>query len=148
MRIRLMVLLLGLGMALQVLADSRGSVFVYQPNGGSYRVESPAPRYDPRSPYSNFRQYPQNNPPRFQGQLPPQYYERHRGAGQQRWNGHHRNDSHRLHSRDGRFRSDFNRPQRGQRHEPRNFSRPPMIRERRDYRVQGQRNFNSRSYQR
>ncbi|HCJ28232.1 MAG TPA: hypothetical protein DHV63_02795 [Pseudomonas sp.] len=147
MRIRLVVLLLGLGLALQVQGDSRGSVFVYQPNGGSYRVDSPAHRYDPRSPYSNHRQYPQNLPPRYQGQLPPQYYERHRG-GQHRWNEHRRNEVRRLQQRDGRWRSNIDRPQRWQHNEPRRSGRPPLIRDRHDYRVQGQRNFNNRTYQR
>lgn len=147
MRIQLMVLLFGLGLGLQVQADSRGGVFVYQPNGGSYRVESPAPRYDPRSPYSNHRQYPQNTPPRFQGQLPPQYYERHRGNGQ-RWNEHRRHEGYRSHSRDGRFRSDMKRPHPGQRYDSRQFHRPAPIRERHGYRVQSQQHFNSRSYQR
>jgi hypothetical protein len=86
MNIRMAVLLLGLGFGTHVCADSRGGVWFYQPDGGSYRVESRSYQYDPRSPYSHYRQYPQNLPPRYQGQLPPQYYDRHRGSDRHRWN--------------------------------------------------------------
>ena len=148
MRIRYMILLLGLVVGLQAQADSRGGVYVYQPNGGSYRVDQPAQRYDPRSPYSNYRQYPQNLPPRFQGQLPPQYYERHRGTDQHRWKGHHRDKGHHLHQRDGRWRADVERPHRWSRQDPRHSSQPPLNRHRYDYRAQGQRSFDNRMYQR
>lgn len=149
MTVRLLILMLGLGLGIQAHADSRGGVYVYQPNGGSYRIESrPSYRYDPRSPYSNHRQYPQNLPPRYQGQLPPQYYDRHRGVDRNRWNQDRRNETHRLQRRDDRGRPDLDRPQRWQPDDPRRFSRPPLIRDRHDYRVQRDRNFGNRGYSR
>ncbi len=54
MNIRMMLVAIGLGLATQASADSRGGVWVYQPDGGSYRVESGPRVYDPRSPYSIF----------------------------------------------------------------------------------------------
>jgi hypothetical protein len=85
MGIRMTVVLLAMGLATQAYADSRGGVWFYQPDGGSYRVESRSYGYDPRSPYPQHRQYPQNLPPRYQGQLPQQYYDRHRGSGRSGW---------------------------------------------------------------
>lgn len=126
MNIRTIVLLLGLALTAPVHADAPGRVWVYQPDGGSYRIGSGTHRYDPRSPYSQHRQYQQNLPPRFQGQLPPQYYDRHRGLDrQQRWNNgprpgldrpqrwqhEHRQGSHRRHGMN--LRHDYRQPQRG-----------------------------------
>ena len=64
------------GLASHAAADARAGVWVYQPDGNSYRVDNYPRQYDPRSPYPQHRQYPQNLPPRYQGQLPPRYYER------------------------------------------------------------------------
>ena len=59
MKIPMAIMLLFMGFVTQACADSRGGVWVYQPDGGSYRVESRAYQYDPRSPYPQYRQYPQ-----------------------------------------------------------------------------------------
>lgn len=90
MNARSLLLLLGLGfsLVLPAQADTSGRVWVYQPDGNSYRIGSGSYRYDPRSPYPQHPQYRQNLPPRYQGQLPPQYYDRHRNLDRpQRWNG-------------------------------------------------------------
>ena len=106
MNIKTLMLLLGLSLTVPVHADAPGRVWVYQPDGASYRIGAGSQRYDPRSPYSQHRQYQQNLPPRYQGpgyqgQLPPRYYDRHRGFDRsQRWN-------------DGR-RHGLDRPQRWQ----------------------------------
>lgn len=148
MKIRMMVMVLSLGIASQANADSRGGVWVYQPDGGSYRVENRAHQYDPRSPYPQHRQYPQNLPPRYQGQLPPQYYERHRGSGQQRWNHERRGDA-RQHQRwrEDR-RSGFDRPQRWSRDQSNSFGRQPPIRDSRDFRTHQRHDYNGRHYRR
>ena len=73
----LLLPLLALGLASLAAAETRAGVWVYQPDGNSYRIESGPRQYDPRSPYPQYRQYPQNLPPRYQGQLPPRYYDRH-----------------------------------------------------------------------
>ncbi|MCJ0974932.1 hypothetical protein MST27_16280 [Pseudomonas sp. PS1] len=132
MNIRMMLVAVGLGLATQASADSRGGVWVYQPDGGSYRVESGPRVYDPRSPYSNFPQYRQNLPPRMQGQLPPRYYDRHRGHDGRGWNRDRRSDW-KSHDRHGRL----DRPQRWHRDDGRRHDRPPV----RDYRA-----FQQRSY--
>jgi hypothetical protein len=62
-------------LATPLTAETRGGVWVYQPEGNSYRIENRHPQYDPRSPYPQHRQYPQNLPPRYQGQLPPRHYD-------------------------------------------------------------------------
>ncbi|WP_256681223.1 hypothetical protein [Pseudomonas sp. IC_126] len=148
MKIPLVILLLGLGFGTQACAQSRGGVWVYQPDGGSYRVENRAYQYDPRSPYSQHRQYPQNLPPRYQGQLPPQYYDRHRGTDRQRWSHERRGEIHRPQRwNDGR-KSGFDRPQRWHREHPQRFGRSPMIRDGRDYRMHQRRDFNGRHHRR
>lgn len=148
MKLRIAVLLLGLGFGAQACAESRGGVWVYQPDGGSYRVESRAYQYDPRSPYPQHRQYPQNLPPRYQGQLPPQYYDRHRGSDRHHWD-HGRRSEIRQPQRwkDGR-RSRFDSPSRWERDHSRNFGRPPLVRDGRDYRMHQWRDFDGRHYRR
>lgn len=122
MTIRTLLLLLSLSLALPVQADAPGRVWVYQPDGNSYRIGSGSYRYDPRSPYPQHRQYRQNLPPRFQGQLPPQYYDRQRGVDRPpRWQ-HER--------RSGGYRWDHG-PQQG-----------------RDYRPAQRRDFNQRGCRR
>lgn len=128
---------LALSLALPVQADTPGRVWVYQPDGNSYRIGSGSYRYDPRSPYPQHRQYQQNLPPRYQGQLPPQYYDRHRNFDRpQRWN-------------NGR-QPGINHSQRWQ-HERRsgNYSRDHGPRQGRDYRPPQRRDFNpQRGYRR
>ena len=133
MNTRSLLLLLGLGLslALPVQADRSGRVWVYQPDGNSYRIGSGSYRYDPRSPYPQHRQYQQNLPPRYQGQLPPQYYDRHRNVDRpQRWN-------------DGR-RPGINHPPRWQ-HERRSgsYSRDYGPRQGRDYQPPQRRDLNT-----
>lgn len=138
MSIRMVLAAVSLGLAFQVSADSRGGVWVYQPDGGSYRVQSGPRIYDPRSPYSNFPQYRQNLPPRMQGQLPPQYYDRHRGNGGRDWDrGRYQGWKQERHGR-------FERPPRWHRHDDRRHDRPPV----RDYRALQQRGYESRAYRR
>lgn len=132
MNIRIVALLLGLGLAAPVHADAPGRVWVYQPDGGSYRIDNRSHRYDPRSPYSQHRQYQQNLPPRYQGQLPPQYYDRHRSLG--RWS----NDP----------RSGLDRPQRWQHEQRQGSYRRPGLQQRHDYRPPQRGNFERRSYRR
>lgn len=136
MDIRTVVILLGLGLAASVQADAPGRVWVYQPDGGSYRIENRSYQYDPRSPYSQHRQYRQNLPPRYQGQLPPQYYDRHRGLDRpQRWG----NDA----------RHGLNRPQRWQHdHRPRAYQRSPGLNERRGFGSQPHRGIDRGGYRR
>ena len=134
MNIRMIVLAFGLGLAASVHADAPGRVWVYQPDGGSYRIGN-TQRYDPRSPYSQHRQYQQNLPPRYQGQLPPQYYDRHRGLDRpQRWNG---------------YRPGFDRPQRWQ-HERRQgaYRFGPGTGHRGNYQAPPRRHFEQRGYRR
>lgn len=144
MKIRMMILLLGLGFGTQACADTRGGVWVYQPDGGSYRVDSRSYQYDPRSPYPQHRQYPQNLPPRFQGQLPPQYYDRHRGSDRQRWNHERRGDARQQQRWKERNRSRFDQPSRWDRGQSRDFGRPPLVRDGRDHRILQRRDSNSR----
>ena len=136
MNIRTVALLLGVALAAPVHADAPGRVWVYQPDGGSYRIENRSYQYDPRSPYSQHRQYRQNLPPRYQGQLPPQYYDRHRGLDRsQRWN----NDA----------RPGLSRPQRWhQNHRPGAYLRGPGFNDRRDYRQQPRHGIDRRGYRR
>jgi hypothetical protein len=143
MKIRIVVLLLGLGLGTQAYADSRGGVWFYQPDGGSYRVDSRSYQYDPRSPYPQHRQYPQNLPPRYQRQLPPQYYDRHRGSDRERWGNDRRRAIDQLQGRQSRF----DRPQRWDRND-RHFGRPPLVRDGRDYRMHQHRDFNNRGHRR
>ncbi|MCQ4313202.1 hypothetical protein NAV33_15005 [Pseudomonas stutzeri] len=145
MKIRILVLLLGLGLGTQAYADSRGGVWFYQPDGGSYRVDSRSYQYDPRSPYPQHRQYPQNLPPRYQGQLPPQYYDRHRGSDRQRWDNDRRRAINQLQGSNNGRHSGFDRSQRWNRND-RNFGRPPLVRDGRDYRMHQHRDFNNRGY--
>lgn len=77
LKIVLLLSLFVLTLASHAAADTRAGVWVYQPDGNSYRVDNYPRQYDPRSPYPQHRQYPQNLPPRYQGQLPPPYYDRH-----------------------------------------------------------------------
>ncbi|WP_312932924.1 hypothetical protein [Stutzerimonas nitrititolerans] len=136
MNIRTLVLLLGLSLAVPVQADAPGRVWVYQPDGASYRIGGGAYRYDPRSPYPQHRQYRPNLPPRYQGQLPPQYYDRHRGLDRpQRWD-------------DGR-RHGLDRPQRWH-HEHRqgSYRRGQGWNQRHDYRPSQRGSFDRRSYRR
>ncbi|MCQ4258434.1 hypothetical protein [Stutzerimonas stutzeri] len=148
MKIRMMVMVLGLGIAAQASADSRGGVWFYQPDGGSYRVESRSQQYDPRSPYPQHRQYPQNLPPRYQGQLPPQYYERHRGSDRQHWNHERRGDARQLQGWKGERRSGLDRPQRWDRDRSNNYGRRPPVRDGRDYRTHQRHDYNGRHYRR
>lgn len=149
MNIRMMVMVLGLGIAGQAIADGRGGVWVYQPDGGSYRVENRSYQYDPRSPYPQHKQYPQNNlPPRYQGQLPPQYYERHRGSERPRWNNDRRGDARQLQRWKDERRSGFDRPQRWSGDHSGNFGRRPPIRDGRDYRTHQRHDYNGRHYRR
>ena len=144
MKTRIAVLLLGLGLGAQSAADSRAGVWVYQPDGGSYRVETRPYQYDPRSPYSQHRQYQQNLPPRYHGQLPPQYYDRHRGSDRHRWKHDRRGDFiQRPRWRDER-RSGFDHPSRWDRHPSRHFGRPPLVRDGRDFRMHQRRDFHGR----
>ena len=133
MKIPMAIMLLFMGFVTQACADSRGGVWVYQPDGGSYRVESRAYQYDPRSPYPQYRQYPQNLPPRYQGQLPPRYYDRHRQADPQSWR-HQRHGEYRRHWND-RGRSGIDRPQRWHHDRPQQYGRSPLIRDRGDLRM-------------
>lgn len=134
MDIRTLLLLLGLSLAAPVQADAPGRVWVYQPDGASYRIGGGSYRYDPRSPYPQHRQYQQNLPPRYQGQLPPRYYDRHRGVDRpQRWN-------------DGR-RPGLQRPQRWQHdRRPGSYRRDHGWHQGRDYRPPQRRDFNQRGY--
>jgi len=132
--IRTIALVLGIGLALQVHADAPGRVWVYQPDGGSYRIDNHTPRYDPRSPYSPHRQYQQNLPPRYEGQLPPRYYDRHRLDRPQRWNGH---------------RPGVERPQRWQHERPQGSYRlGPGAAHRHSYQAPQRRHFDQRGYRR
>lgn len=141
MKIRILAVSFGLVLATQACADSRGGVWFYQPDGGSYRVDSRSYQYDPRSPYPQHRQYPQNLPPRYQGQLPPQYYDRHRGSDRQRWNHDRRRAIQQLQRWDNGRQSRFDRPQRWDR-DHRGIGRPPLVRDRRDFRMHQHRDFN------
>lgn len=138
MKIPMTIMLLLMGFGTQACADSRGGVWVYQPDGGSYRVESRGYQYDPRSPYPQYRQYPQNLPPRYQGQLPQRYYDRHRQADPRGWR-HHRHGEFRPRWSD-RGRSRFDHPQRWRDDGPQHFGRAPLIRNRGDLRMH-QRDF-------
>lgn len=144
MSVRMVVLLVGLGLGSAASADSRGGVWVYQPDGGSYRVESRSYQYDPRSPYPQHRQYPQNLPPRYQGQLPPRYYDRHNGADRPRWNHDRRGDVHQFPRWKDERRSGFDRPRHWDRDHSRVFGRAPLIRDGRDFRMHQRRGFNDR----
>ncbi|MFG3454250.1 hypothetical protein [Stutzerimonas stutzeri] len=146
MKNRVVLFLLGLGLSAQAGADSRGGVWFYQPDGGSYRVESRSYQYDPRSPYPQHRQYPQNLPPRYQGQLPPQYYDRHRGSDRQRWNHQRRGEIGQFQRWDNRGKSRVDRPQRWRRDHPNSFGRPPVVRDGRDYRMHQRRDYNGRRH--
>ena len=148
MKIRIVALLLGLGIGAQAYADARGGVWFYQPDGGSYRVDSRSYQYDPRSPYPQHRQYPQNLPPRYQGQLPPQYYDRHRGSDRQRWNHDRRRETQQRQRWNNGRQQGFDHPQRWNRDDRQSFGRAPLIRDGRDYRMQPHRDFNNRSYRR
>lgn len=148
MKIRMIVMVLSLCIAGQASADARAGVWVYQPDGGSYRVENRAYQYDPRSPYPQHRQYPQNLPPRFQGQLPPQYYERHRGSDRQRWNHENRGDARQLQRWKDERRSGFDRPQRWNRDQSNSLGRQPPIRDGRDFRSHQRHEYNGRHYRR
>ncbi len=149
MKIRMMMMMvLGLGLVAQASADSRGGVWVYQPDGGSYRVESRSHQYDPRSPYPQHRQYPQNLPPRYQGQLPPQYYERHRGSDRQRWNHERRDNGRPLQRWNDPRKPGLDRPQRWNRDHSGNFGRRPPARDGRDYRTHQRHDYNGRHYRR
>ena len=149
MNIRMMVMVLGLGIAGQAIADGRGGVWVYQPDGGSYRVENRSYQYDPRSPYPQHKQYPQNNlPPRHQGQLPPQYYERHRSSERPRWNNDRRGDARQLQRWKDERKSGFDRPHRWSGDHSGNVGRRPPIRDGRDYRTHQRHDYNGRHYRR
>ncbi|QGZ32204.1 hypothetical protein [Stutzerimonas stutzeri] len=146
MKISTLVVLVALGLGTQAFADSRGGVWVYQPDGGSYRVDSRPYQYDPRSPYSQHRQYPQNLPPRYQGQLPPQYYDRHRGSDRQRWSHERRSDIRQPQRWNNGRKPGFDQPHRLHRDHSRHMGRPPLVRDGRDYRVQQRRGFNERHH--
>lgn len=146
MKIPMLIVLLSLGLGTQACADSRGGVWFYQPDGGSYRVDSRSYQYDPRSPYPQHRQYPQNLPPRYQGQLPPQYYDRHRGSDRHRWNQERRGEIRQFQRWDNGRRSGFDQPHRLRQDRPQNFGRPPLVRDGRDYRMNQRRGFNARHY--
>lgn len=133
----LVLLCLGLGASLQAQADRRDGVWVFQAespryyNHGysagygqgynrGYRHDSRPRQYDPRSPYSHYPQYPRNLPLRYQSQLPPQYYDRHRGfERREHWRPDHRQQrpyiirdgrDHRLrphYNRDGRYQQQY-----------------------------------------
>ncbi|VXC89083.1 conserved exported hypothetical protein [Pseudomonas sp. 9Ag] len=148
MKIPMALLLLALGFGNHAFADSRGGVWVYQPDGGSYRVESRGYQYDPRSPYPQHRQYPQNLPPRYQGQLPPQYYDRHRGADRHSWDHRRRTEGRHPQRWKDERNSRFDHPSRWDRDHSRDFRRPPLVRDGRDYRMHHRRDFDGRHYRR
>ncbi len=74
MKLRILVGIVGLGLALGAHADSRGGVYVYKAGDhGYYGAGSQARsyQYDPRSPYPQHPQY-QRNLPNQPGYRPPQ----------------------------------------------------------------------------
>ena len=125
--------LFALGLATQAAADTRAGVWVYQPDGNSYRVENYPRQYDPRSPYPQHRQYPQNLPPRYQGQLPPSYYDRYQRQDPRRhWKPRHRFD----HDQRPRWKQDRWADER----------RAPIIRDGRGYRLERRQDHERRAY--
>ncbi|WP_313085276.1 hypothetical protein [Pseudomonas sp.] len=140
MRHALIALLWGLGLAGAACAETRGGVWIYQPDGGSYRVERPAAgyRYDPRSPYPQYRQYPQNLPPRYQVPSSPRDYGRSWERERRQGMDHHRRDHRwprvidRQQQRD--HRPHHVDPSRQWRHDARRFDRAPLPRQYRERR--------------
>jgi hypothetical protein len=131
----------GVGLAGAASAETRGGVWIYQPDGGSYRVERPASgyRYDPRSPYPQYRQYPQNLPPRYQAPASPRYYGRSWEQERRQGIAHRRHDHRWPRAIDGQQQDHRPRhldPSRQWRHDARRFNRAPLphrFRERRDF---------------
>ena len=127
MNVKIVLLsLLVSGLASHAAADTRGGVWVYQPDGNSYRIENQPRQYDPRSPYPQHRQYPQNLPPRYQGQLPPRYDERH--PRQERYDERYRDRFEDRRPRwDDRPRQHYDQRPRWQHDRRADHHRPPII---------------------
>ena len=127
MNVKIVLLsLLVSGLASHAAADTRAGVWVYQPDGNSYRIENQPRQYDPRSPYPQHRQYPQNLPPRYQGQLPPRYYDRH--PRQERYEDRYRDRFEDRRPRwEDRYRHEQHRSPRWQQDRRADDRRPPII---------------------
>lgn len=132
MNFRIAILMMSMAFATQACADARGGVWFYQPDGASYRVDSRSYRYDPRSPYPQHRQYQQNLPPRYQGHLPQQYYDRHRGSARPGWDADRRATIDRLQQGNSWRAPRFDRDDR--RHESHRIGRSPLMRHGQDRR--------------